>query len=164
MNERSNQNEKIESRGNVLCRGTSSDSASNPAQINYPQVDVHTLEENIVSKVQNEVNIVMKSVETRVQDAVLTAIEILVIPRVELAMKPANAHPERSVDGNVLEPDQRDFLGNIEGLQMTTSSRINSHTDLNRIDDTRGNITIEEGDLLVKEKNTDRPTYTHHND
>ena len=104
----------------------------------------------------------MTSVETRVQNSTLTAIENLVIPRVELAMKSANAHPEQSVDGNVLEPDQRDFLGNIEGLRMTAPSRINSHTGLNKIDETRSNITVEEGDLLVNEKNIDRQTYAHH--
>ena len=47
---------------------------------------------------------------------------------------------------------------------MTASSRINSHTDLNRIDETHGIIIIvEEGDLLVSEKNIDRQTYAHHN-
>ena len=94
----------------------------------------------------------MTSIRNRVQYAVLTVPENLVIPRVELAIKSANAHPERSVDGNVVEPDQRDFLGNIEGLRLTTSSRINSCTDINRIDETRGNITVEESDLLFYEK------------
>ena len=51
--------------------------------------------------------------------------------------------PQDSVDDNVLEPDQRDFSGNVEGLQMTTSSRIYSGRDLNRIDETRGIITVE---------------------
>ena len=148
----SNQDDQTKSRDNMLCGGTSSDNASNPAQFNYPQVDVHTLEEIIVSKVRSEVDNVMTSVETRVQDAVLTAVEILVIPRVELPLESANTHSERSVDGNVLELDQRDFLGNIESLRMTASCRINSHTDLNRIDETRGNITVEEGDLLVNER------------
>ena len=55
-----------------------------------------------------------------------------------------------------------DFLSNIEGLQMTASSRINSHTDLNRIDETPGNITVEEGDLLVNEKDIGRQTHAHH--
>ena len=58
---------------------------------------------------RSELDNVMASVETRIQDAVLTAIENLKIPRVELAMKSANARSERSVDGNVLEHDQRDF-------------------------------------------------------
>ena len=104
----------------------------------------------------------MTSVKITVQDAVLTAIENLVTPRVELAMKSANAHSERNVDGNVMEPDQRDFLSNIEGLRTTASSRINSHTDLNRIDETRSYITVEEGDFLVNEKNIDRQTYADH--
>ena len=84
----------------------------------------------------------MTTVETRVQDGVLTAMENLVIPRVELAMKSTNASFGRNAVGNVLEPDRRDSSGKIEGLQMTTSSRINLHTDLNRIDETRGNISL----------------------
>ena len=51
------------------------------------------------------------------------------IPRVELSMKSPNASSGRSVDGYVLETDQRDFARNIEGLQMTAASRLNSHTD-----------------------------------
>ena len=39
---------------------------------------------------------------------------------------------------------------------MTASSRINSHTDLSRIYETRGIIIVEEGVLLVNEKNIDR--------
>ena len=77
-------------------------------------------------------------------------------------MKSVNTHSEESIDGNVLELDQRDFLGYIEGLRMTASSRINSNTDLSRIDETRDNITVEEGDLLVNEKNIHRQTHAHH--
>ena len=158
----SNQDEQIEIKENIRCRGTSLDNASNPFQIDYPQVDVHTLEENIVRKVRSEVDDVMISVETGVQVAVLTAIENLVIPRMELAVKSVNVPSERSVDGNVLEPDKKDNLGNTAGLRMTTSRGINSLTDINRIDETRGNITVEEGDLLSNEKNIDRQTYAHH--
>ena len=39
----SNQDEQTENRDNMICRGNPSDHASNPTQINYPQVDVHTL-------------------------------------------------------------------------------------------------------------------------
>ena len=83
------------------------------------QVVMHTLVENIVSKARSEVDGVMTTVEFRIQDAVLTAIDNLVIPRVELAMKSTNASPRRSVDCNVLGSDQRDSSGNVEGLQMT---------------------------------------------
>ena len=70
---------------------TSFKNRKNPTKVNDSQVDMHTLEKNIVSKVRSEVNSVMTTVETRVQDAVLTAIENLLIPRVEVAMKSINA-------------------------------------------------------------------------
>ena len=120
------------------------------------------LRKNIVSKVRSEVDCVMTTVENRVQDAVLTAIENIVIARVELAMKSANACSGLSVDVNVLAPYQRDFLGNIEDLQLTASNRINSRTDLIIIDETRGEIIAEGDDLLLNERNIDRQTYTHH--
>ena len=66
-------------------------------------------------------------------------------------MKSANALSGRSVDGNVLEPEHNSFCY----CRRPTSDRFKqkkSHTDLNRIDETRGNITIEEGHLLVNEK------------
>ena len=48
-----NEDEPIESRNNMICRSTSSDKVSNPTQVIYPQVDIHTLEEIIVSKVRS---------------------------------------------------------------------------------------------------------------
>ena len=83
-------------------------------------------------------------------------------PRVELVVKLAKAYSGRSVDGNVLEPERRIFSGNVEGLQMTASSRVLSRTDLNEVDETRGNVNVEEGDLVVNEKNSDRQLQTHH--
>ena len=69
----SNHDEQPESRDNVICTSTSLDNINNPTQVNYPSVDVHTLEENLVCKARSEVDNVMTSVETGVQDAVLTA-------------------------------------------------------------------------------------------
>ena len=46
---------------------------------------------------------------------------------------------------------------------MTTSIRLKSITDFNRIDETRGNQIVEAGDLSVSGRNIDRQTYTRHN-
>ena len=97
-------------------------------------MDVHRLEKNISSKVPIEVDCVMTTVESRVQDAMLTTIQNLAIPRVELAVKPVNALAGNGDGSVVLDPDERECWGKVEGLQMTASSRINSRTDLNRID------------------------------
>ena len=64
----------------MICKGTSSNNVGNPIQLNYPQVYVHTLKEKIVSKVRSDVDNVITSVGTRVQDAVMTAIESLLNP------------------------------------------------------------------------------------
>ena len=116
MMRQSNQDEQLESRGNMVCIGIFSDNISNPTQINSPQVDVQTFGENTVSEVQNELDTMSTSVKTRVQGAVLAAIESLVIPKVDLAKKSANVPSERSVDGNVLESEHMDFQGKIESF------------------------------------------------
>ena len=54
------------SRTNMEDRGIPSNNKNGPIQVNSPQVDMHTLEENIVSKVRNEVDSVMTTVETGV--------------------------------------------------------------------------------------------------
>ena len=101
----------------------------------------------------------MKSVKTRIHDAVLTATENMVIPRVELAIKSDIVSSGRGIDSVVLDPDLRDFSGNIEGLQKST---INSKPVLKRIDKTSGNIAVEEGDLAVNGRNSVRETQVHH--
>ena len=69
-----------------------------------------------------------------------------------LGMKSVNAPAGRSVDGDKLKPDHMDFLGNIEDLRRTASSRINLRTSLKTIGETHANITAEEIVLLVKKK------------
>ena len=92
---RSNHEAQAGIRTNMVDIGISLNNTNCPIQANSTQVDMHILEENIVSKVQNEVDNVMTTVKTRIQDAVLTAIECLVIPRVELARN----QPMRHHDG-----------------------------------------------------------------
>ena len=123
---------------------------------------MHTLEEIFVSEERSETQNVMTTVEIRVQEAVLTAIENLVISRVETTMESAVACSERKVDRNVLELDQSAIPRNMEDLQRTASSKINSRTDLNSIDDTRGDITVREDNLLVNEENINQQTHTYH--
>ena len=62
----SNHKSKAGSRTNVVDIGSSSNNMRGPIQVNSPQEAIHTLEENIVSKVQSEVDKRMTTVETRV--------------------------------------------------------------------------------------------------
>ena len=75
----------------------------------------------------------------------------MAISRVELGIESVNTSFGGGVDSEVLDPDQR-FSRNIECFQMTASNRINSQTDLKRIDETRGSIAVVGGDLTVNER------------
>ena len=113
----------------------------------------------------NESYGVMTPVDIRLQDAVLTAIENLAIPRVKLAMKSVNAsfrQSRRGMDSVVLDLNQRHFSGNIEGLQKTASSRMNSIRELKKICWDFWYYYRIGGDLLVKERHSDRQIHTHH--
>ena len=163
MIEQKNHGAQSKNRANTVGRNTSLNDTNNLTKIISPQTDMHTIEKNIVSKVRSEVASAMTTVETRVQDKVMTAMEKMVNLRVEIATNSVNTSSGRGVGIVALEPDQRELSGNFEGLQMTTSSKINSYTDLNIIDETHGKTTVEGVDLTVNEKNIDRQTHNHHN-
>ena len=76
---------------------------------------MHTSEQNNVDKILGEVDSVMTN-ETIVQDAVMTAMKILVIPRVELAIESVIAFSGRNAFGVVLHLDQSEFSKIIEGF------------------------------------------------
>ena len=60
-----------------MSRDTSLFYTNNPTQVNSPQVDMHTLEKIIASKILSEVDSLMTTVATRVQDAVMTGKKVL---------------------------------------------------------------------------------------
>ena len=157
-----NQEPQLGERANTADKSITLNNINNPTQVGGSQVDVDILQKNMANKVRSEVDSVMTMVESRVHDAVLTVREKLVIRKVEQAMKWVNASSGQDTVSVVLELDQRDFSTNIEGLQMTALSRINSNTDLNRINETRGSITVEVGDLTVNARNLDWQAHTHH--
>ena len=143
-------------------KNVTSNNANDPAQTNTSEMDVHTLETRIVSKVRSRVDNVITTVETRVQDTLSSAIESSVILRVKLVLKSVNVSAGLDLDSGVPDLDQTDISGNIERHQMIASSRINSNTNLNETEETRGYNTAEGGDLSINRRNFDRQTYTYH--
>ena len=129
MSGQSNQDAQTEKRDTVSCRRNSSHNTSNLSQVSYSQVDVHTLEENFVSKVRSEVDHVITTVETRVQGAVLTAKESFVTPRVGIGHEIAQCVLRIECDGRVWEPDQRVISSNIECLLSQCISNDYGHEE-----------------------------------
>ena len=112
-------------RNNTAEEITTLNNANNPIQVKDEQVDLHTFEKNIVKKVLNEVDKVMTSVESKKRDAILTAIENLVKPRAELAMKSVDLSSGRGVHRVVFDADRRDIKRNVEGLLLTAPIKVN---------------------------------------
>ena len=113
----------------------------NRIELNGPQADMHTLKEKQISdKVRIEIGSAITMVENRVKGAILTALEVLFSPRVELVMKSVNESSRRDADGVLLDPDRKDFSGKVKGFLTTASSRFVSNTDLEGIDETRDNL------------------------
>ena len=69
----------------------------------------------------------------------------------EPAMRSADAASTCNPSSVVLEPDQRVFSGNTNGLKITASIRFISNTSLKGNDDTCGKTTVEADDLRVSE-------------
>ena len=153
---------QLGARANTVDEKAALNDANNSFQVNSSQLKTHTLATNIVNKVRKEVDNLRALIERRLQDAVLIAIENLVIARLALAKRSVNASSGRGVVNVVLDTDQGDFSGKIEGLRVNGSNRIYWHTKLNRIDETFGHFIAEWGDLMFNERNFDRQTRTHH--
>ena len=88
---RSSHETQFEDKADTADEETTLFDANSSIQVKDSQVNPHTLEKNVTNKIQKEVDKVMTSVESRVQGAVLTAMENLLIPRRELAIESAKA-------------------------------------------------------------------------
>ena len=130
MIKQNNHEAQAEGGANAVDRSTSLNTTKDPNQVDGLQLVRQIVEEKIVSKVQSEVVSEMTMVQTRVQDAAMTAIENLIFPKVKLAMKLFHASSRHRVGSVVMDRDRIGFSEKIEVLQMTTSSRVNSHIDL----------------------------------
>ena len=74
---------------------------------------MQTVERSITDIMYCEVDNNVGTVKTRVHEAIVAAVDNLVIPRVELAIKSVSAASGWDTGGVVIDPDQRSFSGNI---------------------------------------------------
>ena len=83
----SNYDTQADSTTNEVDGNTHLNDTNDPTRVRSSPADMHNFEKNTVIKVQSEVDDLIKTAGTRVQDAILSAMENSVIPRVELAIK-----------------------------------------------------------------------------
>ena len=85
---------------------------------NYDQF----IETNIADKTRQEVDNDVTAVKNRIYDAILTAMDNVVIPRAEMAARSLTESSGRGPNGIVQNTAQRDFSGNTENTPLMSAS------------------------------------------
>ena len=103
----------------------------------------------------------LDTVEDRIQNAILTAIDNIVAPKIELAIRSVNASSGRDVTSVVANSERGEHVG-INASFENASGNNNTPGVSNVNDETRHNIPDEVSELSVSETHFDRQAHTHH--
>ena len=110
------------------------------------------IENNIVDKIRRAVD-----------DAILTAMDKMIIPRIETAVRSITGSTGHGTISDIQNPDRRVFLGNAGNIPlMSASSRLDLNTNQNRNDEIRNEEDFEDGDFPALRPKYDRRAPTHH--
>ena len=105
---------------------------------------------------------IVDTVEDRIQNAHVTAIDNIVAPKIELAIRSINASSGRDAITVAANSECREHVG-INDSSENASGNNNVQQVSNGNDETRNNIPDEVSELSVPETRFDRQTHTHHN-
>ena len=135
--------------------------SSNNTTIIGSTVNVKTLERCFNERIDREMSNIIDTVEDWIQNAILTAIDNIVAPKIELAIRSINASSGRDVTSVTANSERGEHVG-INTFFENASGNNNTLHVSNVNDETRHNIPDEESELLVPETHFDRQAHTHH--
>ena len=135
--------------------------SSNDSIVNGNAMSVKTLERCFNERIDRGMSNIVDTVEDRIQKAILTAIENIVAPKIELAVRSINASSGRVATSVSANSERRERLG-INASFENASGNNDTLGVSNVNDETRQNIPDEIGELSVSETRFDRQPQTHH--
>ena len=124
-------------------------------------MNVKTLERCFNERVDREMNNIFDTVGDRIQNAILTAIDNIVAPKIELAIKSISASSGRDVTSVSVNSERREHAGinaSFENASGNNDTQVISKVN----DETRHSITEEVSEFSVPETHFDRQPHTHH--
>ena len=121
-------------------------------------LNVKFLERCFNEKIDRETSNIIDTVEARSQTAILTAINSIVAPKIEWAIRPINASSGRDVTRRVANSE----LGKHLGINASFENASENSNVRNGNDETRNDIPNEVNELSVPGTRFDRQTHTHH--
>ena len=129
--------------------------------VNGSAMSVKSLERCFNESIDREMNNIIDTVEDRIQNAILTAIDNIAAPKIELAIRSINASSGRDVTSVSTNSERKERVG--LNTSFENASRNNDTLDLSNVnDETRHNIADEESELSAPETHCDRQAHTHH--
>ena len=135
--------------------------SDNSSVVNGNAMSVKTLEKGFNERIDREMSNIIDTVEDRIQNAILTAIDNIVAPKIELAIRSINASSGRDVTSVSANSERREHVG-INAPFENASGNNNTLGVSNVNDETRHNIPDEVSELSVPETHFDRQPHTHH--
>ena len=156
-----------ERQGNAVVNGGTNDrdftvsNSSNNTAVNERATNVKTLERCFNERIDREMSNIVDTVENRIQNGTLTAIENIVAPKIELAIRSINASSGRDATSVTANSECGERVG-INASFENASENNNTLRVPNVNDETRLNIPDEVSELSVPETRFDRQPQTHH--
>ena len=118
---------------------------------------------NINDKTRKEVDNVVKTVENRMHCAILTAMDNVVIPPIEMAVRSIIESSAYGHNSAVQNPDENNFIGNTKNTPLKSDSRrLDPNIDKNRNDETSDLKNLEESNFPAFRPKYDRTARAHH--
>ena len=159
-------NTASERQGNIVVNESTNDrdftvsTSSNNKAVNESTANVKTLERCFNERNDREMSNIIDTVEDRIQNAILTAIDNIVAPKIELAIRSINAYSGRDVTTVAANSERWEHIGiNAPFENAFENNNIPHISNLN--DKTRHNIPEEVSELSVPETHFDRQAHTH---
>ena len=118
---------------------------------------------NTDERMRNTFDSAVMAVKNRMQDAILTAMIIVVIPPFTMAVRSITGSSGKGPNSIVQNPDRSDFTGNIEDTPLrSASSWLDLNIEQDEIDETPDIDNSEDGDFPETKFNYDRRAHAYH--
>ena len=134
---------------------------NNDSVVNGNAISVKILERCFNEKIDREMNNIVDTVEDRIQNAILTAVENIVAPKIELAIGSINASSGRDATSVSANSERGERVG-INASFENASKNNDTLDESNLNDDTRQNNPDEVSELSASETHFDWQPQTHH--
>ena len=141
--------------------------SSNNTVINESAMNVKTLQGCFKERIDREMSNIVDTVEDRIQNAVLSAIDNIVAPKTELSIRSQNASSGRDVTCVTANSERGEHVGITASFENASGNSNTVHVS-NVNDEVRQKIPDEVSEFSVPETHFDRQAHTyptgHHSD